>query len=140
MTKRETGASYASLNWVGETYFNLGSGFDAGDGTLSMKAKTFFDKAAAAYTRMLEIANKDPKYKDQPELIGLRLRLADCYRHAGKFDDVAQDRSRRAAPAPDVDDRGRFKPPKYIRAAARSMRRLTPWPSKGAIRARMART
>ena len=30
---------------------------------LSTKAKTYFEKATAAYQRMLEMALKDPKYK-----------------------------------------------------------------------------
>jgi hypothetical protein len=88
VTKRDTGGSYATLNWVGETYFSLGTGFDDGPGTTSAKAKTFFDKAATAYAKMLEIAEKDPKYKEQPAgLISVRLRLADCYCRAGKYDD-----------------------------------------------------
>jgi tetratricopeptide (TPR) repeat protein len=87
ITKREGGGSYASLNWVGETYYGLGSGFDEGGGPLSLKAKEYFQKAATAYERMLEAAQKDPKYKDQPDsLVGVRLRLADCQGRAGNFD------------------------------------------------------
>lgn len=89
ITKRETGTSYASLNWVGETYFSLGIGFDEGGPEMSAKAKAYFEKATAAYQRMLELALKDPKYKDQPEsLIGIRVRLADCYRRIGKSDEA----------------------------------------------------
>ncbi len=89
VTQRDTGANYASLNWVGETYFSLGSGFDEGTAQLSPQAKTYFEKATAAYQRMLEIALKDPKYKDQPDsLVAVRMRLADGYRRIGKFDEA----------------------------------------------------
>jgi hypothetical protein len=86
IVKRESGGSYASLNWVGETYFGLGSGFDDGQGPPPAQAKAYFQKAAAAYESMLQIAAKDPKFKDQPEsLIGIRLRLADCASRGGDF-------------------------------------------------------
>ncbi len=85
VTKRDTGNSYASLNWVGQTYFSLGAGLDEGKGT-SKKAAAYFKKATEAYQRMLAMAEKDPKFKDQPDsLIGVRLRLADCMSRAGDF-------------------------------------------------------
>ncbi|MEX2113886.1 MAG: hypothetical protein WD845_11920 [Pirellulales bacterium] len=89
VTKRETGNSYASLNWVGETYFSLGAGFDAGPGNASPQATAYFAKAADAYKRMLDVVQNDPKFKDNPDsLTGARLRLADCHRRAGQFDDA----------------------------------------------------
>ncbi len=89
VTKRDSGNSYASLNWVGETYFSLGAGFDAGPGKTSQQAATYFAKAAEAYKHMLGVVQEDPKFKDNPEsLIPIRLRLADCYRRAGNFDDA----------------------------------------------------
>jgi tetratricopeptide (TPR) repeat protein len=88
VTKRDTGNSYASLNWVGQTYFSLGAGLDEGDGKgTSKKAVAYFKKATEAYQRMLAMAEKDPKFKDQPDsLIGVRLRLADCLSRAGDVD------------------------------------------------------
>jgi tetratricopeptide (TPR) repeat protein len=91
VTKRETGNSYASLNWVGATYFSLGGGLDEGPQKISPKAKAYFQKAADAYQRMLAVAEKDPKFKDNPDsLAGVRLRLADCYRRAGRFDEATK--------------------------------------------------
>ncbi|MBI3837634.1 MAG: hypothetical protein HY288_06840 [Planctomycetia bacterium] len=89
VTKRNSGNSYASLNWVGETYYSLATGFDEGGPSLAAKAKTYFQKATAAYQRMIEFAEKDPELATQSEnLIGVRLRLADCYKRAGKFDEA----------------------------------------------------
>jgi tetratricopeptide (TPR) repeat protein len=87
ITKRETGGSYSSLNWVGETYYSLGKGLDEGGAGQSTKTKGYFQKASVAYEKMLAIAAKDPKFKDQPEtLVGIRLRIADCRRRSGDFD------------------------------------------------------
>ena len=89
VTKRDAGNSYASLNWVGETYFSLGNGFDDGTGKSSAKATAYFKRATDAYRRVLEIAAKDPKFKEQPDsLNGIRLRLADCYRRSGSYDEA----------------------------------------------------
>jgi len=87
--KRDTGNNYASLNWVAETYASLGGGFDDGADEVSSRAADYFQKAATAYGRLLEMAEKDPKFKDNPDsLVAVRLRLADCDRRAGKFDDA----------------------------------------------------
>jgi tetratricopeptide (TPR) repeat protein len=84
---RDTGGNYASLNWVAETYFSLGAGVDEGGSLASPRARAYFQKATTAYQRMLEMAEKDPKYKDQPDaLVGIRLRLADCYGRSGQFE------------------------------------------------------
>jgi hypothetical protein len=89
VTKRETGGSFASLHWVAETYYGLGSGNDENGAPLSSKANVYFQKAITAYERMLEVAAKDPKYQAQPEsLLGARLRLAECYHRSGNFDDA----------------------------------------------------
>jgi len=85
--QRDTGESYASLNWVGATYYSLGGGFDEGPAKTSPKAVDYFQKAADAYRRMLEIAEKKPPSEQKPEsLLGVRLRLAECYRRTNQFD------------------------------------------------------
>ncbi|MEX0677517.1 MAG: hypothetical protein WD063_10610 [Pirellulales bacterium] len=89
VVKRDAGGSYASLNWAGETYYSLGAGFDEGGSSASPRAKSYLQKATTAYRRMLEMAQKDPKYKDQPDaLVGMRLRLADCLMRGGDFDEA----------------------------------------------------
>ena len=89
VTKRGAGTSFATLNWVGETYYGLGTAFDASSPSLASQAKTYFAKATTAYEKMIEMAEKDPKYQDNPNsLTPMRLRLADCYRRAGKYEDA----------------------------------------------------
>ena len=91
VTKRDTGGNFATLNWVAETYYSLGNGFDDGGLTVPPKAKAYYEKGAVAYKRLLEMAEKDPKFQAQPDsLISIRLRLAECYRRSGKYDDATK--------------------------------------------------
>ncbi len=86
---RDKGNNLTTLNWVGETYYNLGMGFEEAAVALRPKAAVYFGKAAAAYEKMLALAEKDPKYQDAPaKLFPMRLRLADCCRRSGKFDEA----------------------------------------------------
>jgi tetratricopeptide (TPR) repeat protein len=90
ITKSDTPTSLSSLNWVAETYFSLASGLSEGS-SLDPKVAAYFKKAAAVYSQMLEVAQKDPQFKDQPDrLIAMRMRLADCYRHSDNFDDATK--------------------------------------------------
>jgi len=91
VTKRETGDNYASLNWVADTYSNLGRGLQQEGLLPPPQAKTYFHKAGEAYQRMLTLAASDPKYKDQPDaLIALRMRTADCQQRGGDFEKAIQ--------------------------------------------------
>jgi tetratricopeptide (TPR) repeat protein len=101
LLERNAGGSLASLNWVAETYYNLAQEQVAGEGGLTNNARATYDKAAAAYLRLLAAAEKDAKFKAAPEmLLGLKLRLADCYRGAGKFNEAIQNVSEVLAEKP----------------------------------------
>jgi tetratricopeptide (TPR) repeat protein len=91
LLERNAGGSLASLNWVAETYYNLAQDQTASEGALAGSAGPTYEKAAAAYVRLLAAAEKDAKFKASPELLlGLKLRLADCYRGAGKFNEAIE--------------------------------------------------
>ncbi|MGD9721706.1 MAG: tetratricopeptide repeat protein [Pirellulales bacterium] len=84
---RGSGNSYTSLNWVAETYYSLGGGHDEGQTKTTAAAAGYFLRASEAYERMLALAEKDPKLAGDPDRqLAIRLRLAECYRRAGKFD------------------------------------------------------
>ncbi len=90
VTQREAGSSFASLSWAAETYYTLAGEIDSG-GPTSAKGKAYYQKAATAYKRLLDVAGTDPKLKDQPpNLIPIRMRLADCYRREGNFDEATK--------------------------------------------------
>jgi tetratricopeptide (TPR) repeat protein len=87
LLERNAGGSLASLNWVAETYYHLAQEQVARDGGLTSNARPTYEKAAAAYQKLLTAAEKDAKFKASPDLLlGLKLRLAECYRGAGNFD------------------------------------------------------
>jgi tetratricopeptide (TPR) repeat protein len=89
LLERNAGGSLASLNWVAETYYNLGQELLASEGGQSPQAHSTYEKAAAAYKQLLAVAAKDPKFQASPDmLLGLKLRLAECYRGAGNFDEA----------------------------------------------------
>lgn len=91
LLERNAGGSLASLNWVAETYYSLGQELIAGEGQQSTNARSTFEKAAAAYKQLLAVAAKDPKFLASPDmLLGLQLRLAECYRGAGNFDEAIE--------------------------------------------------
>ncbi len=86
--QRNAGGSLSSLNWVAETFASLGAGHEDGIG-ISTQAQAYYKKAASAYKQLIDLAAKDPKFRDNPDsLLGLRLRLADCYRGAGNYDEA----------------------------------------------------
>ncbi|REK16582.1 MAG: hypothetical protein DWQ37_07675 [Planctomycetota bacterium] len=87
VAKQPGNAGFATLNWIGETYYGLASSLDTDGPGVSLTAQSYFEKAAGAYEPMLEMAANDPKYSEKPDtLIAVQLRLADCYGRAGKLD------------------------------------------------------
>ncbi|MFT5093283.1 MAG: hypothetical protein ACI93T_002109 [Porticoccaceae bacterium] len=75
-----------SLTWIGETYYSLAqsSGEDPGP------AGKFYDQAAKAYQTILDRAKEDPKFIDPARLTGVRLRLVNCKREKGSFEEALE--------------------------------------------------
>lgn len=87
---RNQGNTWSSLNWVAETFYSLGTGYDdGGTGGLSADATRYYTEAVNAYQRILERAASDPKFAPNPDaLVGVQLRMAVCLRKIGKFDEA----------------------------------------------------
>jgi tetratricopeptide (TPR) repeat protein len=87
---RDKGNTWSSLNWVAETFYSLGTGYDEGQGgVLSADAKRYYSEAVNAYKKILDRATSDPKFAPNPEaLIGVQLRMAVCMRKIGNFDEA----------------------------------------------------
>jgi len=63
---RQKGNTYNSLNWVAETFFGLGAGFDlGGGGALSPKAENYYGKAAETYRDILHKCEESEKEKSK---------------------------------------------------------------------------
>jgi hypothetical protein len=75
-----------SLTWIGETYYGLAQSSDED----ASKAGNFYDQAAAAYQTILDRAKEDPKFVSAARLNGVRLRLVNCKREKGAFEDALE--------------------------------------------------
>src|SRR5204863_2875162 len=89
ISSREQGNSFKSLNWVADTYYNLGAGFDSATGKVPAEAKAYFDKALAADTKLLAKVKADAKFVDPEDTtraadaaLAIQLRMGKCCRRA----------------------------------------------------------
>lgn len=74
----------SSLTWIAETYYGLAqSSLDN-----ASESKTYFDRAASTYVSILDRAKKDKAFNDKDRIAGVRLRLANCKRRQGEFDEA----------------------------------------------------
>jgi len=74
----------SSLTWIAETYYGLAqSSLDNAD-----ESKTYFERAASTYLSILDRAKKEKAFSDKDRIAGIRLRLANCKRRQGDFDEA----------------------------------------------------
>jgi tetratricopeptide (TPR) repeat protein len=88
ISSRESGNDFRSLNWVADTFYNLGSGYDAGGGAskLAPQAKSYYEKSIKTDERLLADAKKKKGFvSDENLLFGIQLRMARSYRRLGDF-------------------------------------------------------
>jgi len=80
---RSSATDLGVLNWVAETFFSLGTGFDT-ENKVTSQARKYYQEAADTYETILEkVKFEDPKMKTQ-----IRLRLATAKRKLTKFTDA----------------------------------------------------
>ncbi len=82
--ERRKGMSVGSLQWMAETFLNLGVGLKAAtDADSKAKAAEYFKKSEDCYLAILDRAKQE---KEPPKwLTGMKLRLANASRAAGNF-------------------------------------------------------
>src|SRR5262249_21447707 len=81
IASRQQSASFSVLNWVADTFYSLGVGFDKGDGPPSAQAKAYYRQAVQTYEKILAQSKKDDKFAPNADsLMGVNLRLAICRR------------------------------------------------------------
>ncbi|PHS03402.1 MAG: hypothetical protein COA78_18055 [Blastopirellula sp.] len=73
------------LNWVGETFYNLGMGAKSKDGTVGADAKSFFEKAAKNFGKVIA-KGKDDKSINPQLLTQAKMRVAMVQRALGNYD------------------------------------------------------
>ena len=87
MFNRKEGHDYNTLNWVADTYSNLGDGLEAGDAS---KAEGYFGKAAAAIQLLLDSESVKPGVIPAPAILFVKLKLVKCKRRQKSFDAAHQ--------------------------------------------------
>lgn len=70
-----------SLTWIGETWYGMAS---SGSGDVAR----YFDSAAAGYQAIIDRAQQDSGFIDANRLDAVRLRLVNCRRSQGKFEEA----------------------------------------------------
>ncbi|MEA1951639.1 MAG: hypothetical protein U9N87_09650, partial [Planctomycetota bacterium] len=87
ISDREQGNTFNSLNWVAETFFGMGKGFDSGGQALPPEAEKYYQKAAATYKAILKKCKDDPSFAPKPDVAyGIRVRLAKCLLRLGQYE------------------------------------------------------
>jgi hypothetical protein len=88
ISKREKGNTFGSLNWVAETFYNLGAGLDPEGEETPEEAKTYYKSAAATYLTILTKIKEDPKGEFAPAgaETNIQVRLAVCLRGLDAYD------------------------------------------------------
>jgi tetratricopeptide (TPR) repeat protein len=80
------------LNWVAETYFQMGEAFLAKTkGSLPPEAKTYYQKALDQFNAIIEKGKKQKDFYDPKLGIALQMRTASCKRRLGDCDGAIKD-------------------------------------------------
>lgn len=79
-------SDFNALYWVAETLMNLGDSLTPSGKKPSPEALKDYEKAAAAYKKIIEACKTDPKFASQlGSVTSIQIRLARCLRRMGKF-------------------------------------------------------
>jgi len=79
------GNTFASLNWVAETFAGLGAGFDVGGQALPAQAKTYYEKARDTYKTILDLVAQKKIEAPPGADTSIEIRLSRCQRRLGEF-------------------------------------------------------
>ncbi len=83
---REQGNTFGSLNWVSETFYSLGAGYDSGAQTTPPEAMAYYQKTLDTDNRIMATAAKDASFAPNADaLVAIKLRTARCLRRMKKF-------------------------------------------------------
>lgn len=89
ISSREKGNNFNSLNWVAETFFSLGSGYDAdGAKEAPAEAKGYYENSLAADRKIIEAAKADKAFAPEGAILVVRVRTARTQRRLRNFEDA----------------------------------------------------
>ncbi len=85
ISQREEGNTFNSLQWVAETFYRLGAGYDPGGKKLPQEAETYYGKAVEGYRNILKLCEEGTLEPPPGALTGVKVRLARCLQRLGEF-------------------------------------------------------
>ncbi|HVA46074.1 MAG TPA: hypothetical protein VNH11_06840 [Pirellulales bacterium] len=128
ISSRGKGNTFNSLNWVAETFFSLGSGYDA-DGAKEApdEAKAYYEKSLKTDESIIEAAKADKAFAPEGAVPAVRVRMARTQRRLRNFQQardellaVLKEKSNlldaQAEAARNFQDWGAVKPEFYLKA------------------------
>jgi hypothetical protein len=127
---RASGNTFNSLNWVAETFFSLGSGYDAGGAKEPQAAaKNYYEKSLETDKTILKTMAGDKEFAPAGAEAAVKLRTARTYRRLRDFEkardllvEVLKSKSNlldaQAEAARNFQDWGAEKPEYYMKAIA----------------------
>lgn len=74
------------LNWAGETFAGMGEALTPAQGPLPADAKHYFQRAATAYDRILELGKTQPEVLEKNLKLQIQLRKAIAHRNGQEFE------------------------------------------------------
>lgn len=88
--KREAGNTFTSLNWVGETFYNMAASLEGGSEEDRQKASQYYKSAAAVYLDLLKKirADKTGEFAPPNASTTIELRLAAALRGMGRYEEA----------------------------------------------------
>jgi len=82
-------SEFGVLYWVAETFMNLGDSLSPDDAEPSPEAVADYQKAAGAFTKIIEACQSDPRFVPQRGLLtNVQIRLARCLRRLGRYEEA----------------------------------------------------
>jgi tetratricopeptide (TPR) repeat protein len=82
------GNTFNSLNWVAETFYRMGSGYDSGGQPVPQEARGYYEKAYSADQNLLAQAGREAGFASPEALVAVRLRMARCLRRLGRYSEA----------------------------------------------------
>lgn len=80
------GNTFNSLNWVAETFYRLGAGYDPGGQAVPEQARNYYEKAYTADQNLMAEASRAEAFASPDTLVAVRLRMARCLRRLGRYE------------------------------------------------------
>jgi flagellin-specific chaperone FliS len=130
ISSRANGNTFNSLNWVAETFFSLGSGYDAGGAKDAPKeAQAYYKKSLETDEKILTTIQSDKDFAPEGAVAAVKLRMARTHRRLKDFEksrdllvEVLKNKSNlldaQTEAARNFQDWGAQKPEYYMKAIA----------------------